>query len=241
MGLDWDRLQGLCCYRINRASHMGAHTCESFGGHMHRRVGHHHRHQHDTLHSSACQGGVRTRRRTCGRGPLACRMLTPGDTPPCGAARAPSCGAWAPSWALPSWCRCVGVCECVPVLSPPAHADGGSLDATRHAQPGEQTSVFDRGARARDLLTLLGPGDLCTPHNLHTPHTLPCHTPQVAYMDPGNWATAIEAGSRFGYQLVRRRGCQACCMLPVLRRSCLPRQHLGVCCLAACRHLPVAP
>lgn len=25
---------------------------------------------------------------------------------------------------------------------------------------------------------------------------------QVAYMDPGNWATAIEAGSRFGYQLV---------------------------------------
>lgn len=29
---------------------------------------------------------------------------------------------------------------------------------------------------------------------------------QVAYMDPGNWATAIEAGSRFGYQLVRGEG-----------------------------------
>lgn len=28
-------------------------------------------------------------------------------------------------------------------------------------------------------------------------------TAQVAYMDPGNWATAIEAGSRFGYELVR--------------------------------------
>lgn len=25
---------------------------------------------------------------------------------------------------------------------------------------------------------------------------------QVAYIDPGNWAAAIEAGSRFGYQLV---------------------------------------
>lgn len=25
---------------------------------------------------------------------------------------------------------------------------------------------------------------------------------QVAYLDPGNWATAIEGGSRFGYQLV---------------------------------------
>jgi hypothetical protein len=25
-------------------------------------------------------------------------------------------------------------------------------------------------------------------------------------MDPGNWATAIEAGSRFGYQLVRGEG-----------------------------------
>lgn len=25
---------------------------------------------------------------------------------------------------------------------------------------------------------------------------------QVAYLDPGNWATAIEAGSRFGYSLV---------------------------------------
>ncbi len=30
--------------------------------------------------------------------------------------------------------------------------------------------------------------------------------PQVAYMDPGNWAVSIEAGSRFGYQLVGSRG-----------------------------------
>eukprot|EP00878_Enallax_costatus_P020006 GHUV01021130.1.p2 GENE.GHUV01021130.1~~GHUV01021130.1.p2 ORF type:complete len:144 (+),score=24.42 GHUV01021130.1:386-817(+) len=30
----------------------------------------------------------------------------------------------------------------------------------------------------------------------------PAFLVSVAYMDPGNWATAIEAGSRFGYQLV---------------------------------------
>lgn len=29
---------------------------------------------------------------------------------------------------------------------------------------------------------------------------------QVAYMDPGNWAVSIEAGSRFGYQLVSVTG-----------------------------------
>lgn len=32
----------------------------------------------------------------------------------------------------------------------------------------------------------------------------PAFLVSVAYMDPGNWATAIEAGSRFGYQLVSR-------------------------------------
>ena len=27
----------------------------------------------------------------------------------------------------------------------------------------------------------------------------------VAYLDPGNWATCVEAGSRFGYELVRTK------------------------------------
>lgn len=30
----------------------------------------------------------------------------------------------------------------------------------------------------------------------------PAFLVSVAYLDPGNWATAIEAGSRFGYQLI---------------------------------------
>lgn len=56
------------------------------------------------------------------------------------------------------------------------------------------------------------PGAAPTPHGttLHLlyiacNHVLafPATTLQVALVDPGNWATAIEAGSRFGYELVR--------------------------------------
>ncbi|WIA38911.1 hypothetical protein OEZ86_005064 [Tetradesmus obliquus] len=44
----------------------------------------------------------------------------------------------------------------------------------------------DLGRISREAARIMGPAFLVS----------------VAYMDPGNWATAIEAGSRFGYQLV---------------------------------------
>ena len=42
------------------------------------------------------------------------------------------------------------------------------------------------GSWLRRLLTFVGPAYLVS----------------VGYMDPGNWATDIEAGSRFGYTLI---------------------------------------
>lgn len=42
------------------------------------------------------------------------------------------------------------------------------------------------GRRVKETLSILGPAFLVS----------------VAYLDPGNWATAIEGGSRFGYQLI---------------------------------------
>jgi len=67
------------------------------------------------------------------------------------------------------------------------------LPCRRHPASATVTAIFfaptagpPRQSRRPPLLRLLGPGLLVS----------------VGYMDPGNWATDIEAGSRFGYALL---------------------------------------
>lgn len=50
----------------------------------------------------------------------------------------------------------------------------------------DSVAIPPNASFARKLLTFIGPGLLIS----------------IGYMDPGNWATAIEAGSRFGYALL---------------------------------------
>src|SRR5579862_9699526 len=62
----------------------------------------------------------------------------------------------------------------------PQLATGASLPEV-HASVG-----IDRPTMARRMLAFAGPAYLVS----------------VGYMDPGNWATDLEGGARFGYQLL---------------------------------------
>ena len=53
-------------------------------------------------------------------------------------------------------------------------------------QKGETTTAAGKGFPLKTLLSFLGPGFLVT----------------VGFIDPGNWATNIEGGSKFGYELL---------------------------------------
>src|SRR4051794_20045631 len=68
---------------------------------------------------------------------------------------------------------------------------GWRADAAANAQPSlpevnRTISVPSGGHWARRLLAFLGPGYLVS----------------VGYMDPGNWATDLAGGSKFGYTLL---------------------------------------
>src|ERR1700709_2481486 len=81
--------------------------------------------------------------------------------------------------------------ECRP-LAVPASAAGGRADAaagTQRSLPEVNATVpvpVFGGHWARRLLAFLGPGYLVS----------------VGYMDPGNWATDLAGGSKFGYTLL---------------------------------------
>ncbi len=78
--------------------------------------------------------------------------------------------------------------ESAPVPSPPLGPSGWRGERGEPSLGGLFASVGTaaRGAFWRKLLAVLGPGYLVA----------------VGYMDPGNWATSLAGGSKFGYQLL---------------------------------------